>query len=83
MPTKYKMNKGAVNLNYKQYSNIFSGHGALYMAIFSRLLIDFAYMKEAPLYESIKEAGLAWFPIKSLKVKDVDQGIERYLSYIK
>jgi len=83
LPTEYKINKGKVHLNYNTYSLIFAGHGALYMAVFSRVLIDFYYVKEESLYESIIEAKLDWFPIKSLKIKDINTGIENYCDKIK
>jgi len=78
LPTPYRMNRGEYKLNYSQYEELFSGHGAAYMAIYARLLIDFYYVDEEFLYDSLNDSGLCWFPIKSISVKDVTEGITQY-----
>jgi hypothetical protein len=77
-PTPYRLNRGEVLLNFNEYEEIFAGHGAAYMAVFSRLLIDFYHVNEESLYDSIREAELLWFPIKSVKVSDITEGITKY-----
>ncbi len=77
-PTPYRVNNGEFTLNYDQYEEIFAGHGAAYMAVFSRLLIDFHYINEEALYDNLNSSGLAWFPIKSIRVEDLTEGITSY-----
>lgn len=77
-PTPYRLNRGEVLLNFNEYEEIFAGHGAAYMAVFSRLLIDFFNVNQESLYDSIREAELLWFPIKSIKTEDVTEGITKY-----
>lgn len=78
-PTSYRLNRGEVKLSLAQYRDLFSGHGSCYMAIFVRLIIDFMYVDEEYLYNSLNESGLHYFPIKSIRMKDVEKGITKYL----
>jgi len=80
LPTPYRLNRGEKKMSFLEYEGVFSGHGALYMAIFSKLLIDFMYIKREPLYRSIQESGLECFEIKSLKPQDVNDAISIYLN---
>jgi hypothetical protein len=78
-PTPYRLNKGELKLSFSQYEDIFCGHGSAYMAVFSRLLIDYMYLDEAHLQDSIQAAGLSYFPIRSIRVDDLTHGITSYI----
>jgi len=77
-PTSYRLNRGDYKLSYVEYEEIFAGHGAAYMAVFARLLIDFFYVEENYLYDNLRESGLKWFPIKSVRARDINDGITKY-----
>ena len=78
-PSHYRLNRGEVKLSLAQYKDLFAGHGACYMAIFTRLVIDFMYVDEKEIYDSLDDAGLHYFPIESIQFKDVENGITQYV----
>lgn len=77
-PTPYRLNRGEHKLSFKQYEELFAGHGAVYMAVFARLLIDFHRIKASSLYESLDASGLNWFPIDNITTQGVTNGITKY-----
>lgn len=77
-PTAYRLNRGEYRLNYDQYEEIFAGHGAAYMSTFARILIDFGFYKEEAIYDSLEDNGICYFPIRSIRLKDLDEGITQY-----
>ena len=75
IPTSYRLNKGEVSLSFKQYEELFCGHGLLYMGVYARMLVKFYHIKEDWLLNSWDEAGLKYITIDDLKLDDVEKAI--------
>ena len=78
-PNPYRLNQGKHRLSYKEYENIFAGHGASFTSIFARALIDFYEVNEDEMYDSLTMAGLDHFWIKSIRTEDIIKGMDRYI----
>lgn len=78
-PTPYRLNKGDILIGYDEYEKLFSGHGAVFLSIFSYLLIKFAYVRKESLYLSLEANNLEWFELNSLTTDDINNGIRSYI----
>lgn len=75
IPTSYRLNKGEVSLSFKQYEELFCGHGLLYMGVYARMLVKFYHIKEDWLLDSWDDAGLKYITIDDLKLDAVEKAI--------
>lgn len=75
LATDYRLNRGDVRLSFKEYTEVFSGHGTLYMGVFARMLIQFGYIKESWLYDSWDQARLKYIFTENLTKEAIDEGI--------
>lgn len=75
IPTSYRLNKGEISLSFKQYQELFCGHGLLYMGVYARMLVKFYHVKEDWLLSSWDEAGLKYIAIDDLNLESVERAI--------
>jgi hypothetical protein len=78
-PNPYRLNQGKHRLSFNEYENIFAGHGASFVSIYARGLIDFYGVKEDDVYDSLEESGLSHFFVKSIKSQDIIKGMDDYV----
>lgn len=79
-PTMYKINRGEEKINFKEYSILFAGHGALYCAIYLYLLWRFNVYPRNELYASFQQSGVPYFELDNLDVHHVN---ERLIDFVK
>ncbi len=78
-PNPYRLNKGTHRLSFKEYETVFAGHGASFVSIFARALIDFYGVNEDDMYDSLNASDLDHFYIKTIKTEDIIKGMDRYI----
>lgn len=79
MDTPYRLNVGERPLSFNEYKDIFAGHGALYIGIFSFLLIKFLHYNEVELHQSLDNSGLSYVVVKELSPVGITRAIESYI----
>jgi hypothetical protein len=78
-PNPYRLNKGKYRLSFNEYQKIFAGHGASFVSIFARALIDFYEVNEDEVYQSLEDARIDHFYIKSIQLSDIVKGMDEYV----
>lgn len=78
-PSAYRINKGEIVLSFNEYSILYAGHGACFVSVYARLLIDFYYVDEEWLYSSLSSTDLYWFKLKDLKTETMNLAIKKYI----
>lgn len=78
LPTAYRLNKGKVPLTINMYTEIFSSHGSLFMAIFSFLLVRFHNVNRKSLYNSMDEDNIKYFHLDGLTLEDFEKALDKH-----
>jgi hypothetical protein len=83
MPTPYLIGTGPEKINQKEYDLLFSGHGMLYVSIFTRLMIDFCNINNNSIYQSLDDDGIRYFKIKNLKPEHITNTITENIGLLR